>query len=80
MTKIEDVPRPAVRQCEDLVDPGCNHGLRRKQGDGIQVPLHSSTRPDGTPSLIKRRTPVQADHVGASLTHDRQQRRRVHAK
>ena len=80
MSKIEDVPGTAIGQRENLVDASIEHFLGGEQGDGIEISLYGTSRPNGAPAFVEWNAPVQANHVGSGFSHGWQQRGRIHAE
>lgn len=69
MSKIENVPRTASRPPENVRHSSLDFRYRRKQGYRVQVSLHRTIVPHHGPGLIKRDTPINADHIAARLSH-----------
>ena len=74
MTHVEDVAGATFGPTQDIMDTFFHFGDGSKQGNRVEITLYGSVVADSTPALIERDTPIQADHVAASLTHKRDQR------
>ena len=54
---------------QDIVDTFLHFRDGSEQRNRIQISLQGSIVTDGLPAVIERDSPIQADHISASLTH-----------
>ena len=66
---VENVTRASFGPAQHVMDTFLHFGDGRKQGDGIKVALYGSIMTDSLPALVKRDSPIEADHIAASLAH-----------
>ena len=71
--RLKTWPGAARPSVEDPAHLGLDDLPRREQHGRVEVALHRLVRADPAGGHVQRRTPVDADHVGAGLAHRAEQ-------
>src|SRR5580658_547771 len=80
VAEIENVAGTTARIAQNLFHAQLNNLKRREERDGIEVALHRAARTHGTPALVERLPPVEADYVSACRRHIGEQTRGFNAE
>ena len=73
VAEVEDVPGVAAVAPQHVADLVGDDRPRRAEHRRVEVALQRRGRPDPAPGLVERDPPVDADHVGAGVAHQREE-------